>query len=140
VVPFKPSAINVVITTAFSWQRPALMLFYASTIVVLACSPRWGRYLAPLAPAGRMPLTNYLMQSLICTTLSYGYGFGLFDSVGPAAGLALAFVIYPIQVVASNYWFKAFQYGPMEYLWRVLTYGRTRVASSAEPQTEAAGA
>ena len=141
IVPFKPSVVNVVLSTAFSWQRPALMLFYASTIVVLACSTRWGRYLRPLAPAGRMPLTNYLMQSVICTTIFYGYGFGLYNSIGPAMGLALAFVIYPIQVVYSNYWFKRFQYGPMEYLWRVFTYGRLPSIREARlPQTDAANA
>jgi uncharacterized protein len=140
-VPFKPSVVNVVLSTAFSWQRPALMLFYASTIVVLACSARWGRYLRPLAAAGRMPLTNYLMQSLICTTIFYGYGLGLFNSIGPAAGLAFAFVIYPIQIVYSNYWFKRFQYGPMEYLWRLLTYGRLPSVPEARlPQTDAASA
>jgi uncharacterized protein len=132
-VPFKPSAVNVIVSTAFAWQRPSLMLFYASTIVVLACSPRWGRHLAVLAPAGRMPLTNYLAQSVICTTIFYGYGFGLFNKIGPAIGLGLSFAIFPIQVVYSNYYFKRFEFGPMEYLWRILTYGQvsTRVIVAA---------
>jgi uncharacterized protein len=123
IVPFKPSVINVIVSTAYSWQRPALMLFYASTIVVLTYSPRWGRYLAALAPAGRMPLTNYLMQSVICTTIFYGYGFGLFEKIGPAVGFGLSFVIYGIQIVYSRWWLSNFQFGPAEWLWRYLTYG-----------------
>ena len=78
-----------------------------------------------------MPLTNYLMQTAICTTLFYGWGFGLWNKVGPAAELALAFVIFfAIQVPWSIWWLKRHERGPMEALWARLTYGY----GAAQPQ------
>jgi uncharacterized protein len=78
--------------------------------------------LTPLAAVGRTALSNYLLQSLICTTIFYSYGLGLFGRVGPAAGTALAVVIYAVQVPLSRWWLRRFQFGPMEWLWRSLTY------------------
>jgi uncharacterized protein len=71
-----------------------------------------------------MALSNYLMQSLICTTIFYSYGLGLFGSVGRATGLGLAVGIYAAQVAFSVWWLNRFQFGPMEWLWRSLTYGK----------------
>ena len=100
------------------------MLFYVSTIVRAAHHPAWSRRLAPMAMAGRMPLTNYLMQTALCTTLFYGWGFGLWGKVGPAAGLALAVAIFfAIQVPWSVWWLKRHERGPLEALWARLTYG-----------------
>jgi uncharacterized protein len=71
-----------------------------------------------------MPLTNYLMQTLICTAIFYGWGLGLWGTVGPAAGLLLAFVIFfAIQVPWSVWWLGRNERGPMETLWSRLTYG-----------------
>ena len=70
------------------------MAFYVLAIVRLAELPAWRRRLAPLAAAGRMPLTNYLMQTAICITLFYGWGFGLWGKMGPAMGLLLALAIF----------------------------------------------
>jgi uncharacterized protein len=122
-VPFKPTWLGVFVSTMFSWQRPALMLFYASSLVLLIHHARWGKLLAPLAYTGRMPLTNYLAQSVIGTTIFYGYGLGFWNHCGPALGLALSVLIYAIQVQWSIWWFKRFQFGPAEWLWRALTYG-----------------
>ena len=121
--PFKPSWLGVLVTLAYNIQRPALMLFYASALVLLVHSERVGTALRGLAPMGRMPLTNYLMQSLICTTIFNAYGFGFFGRIGPAGGFVLAFVIYALQVIWSRWYFTRFEFGPMEWLWRVLTYG-----------------
>lgn len=71
-----------------------------------------------------MTLTNYLAQSLICTTIFYGYGLGWYNKMGTAAGIALALLIFATQVALSNLWFRRFQYGPVEWLWRSLTYAR----------------
>ena len=80
-----------------------------------------------------MPLTNYLLQTLIAVTLFYHWGFGLWDKVGPALDLVLAVAIFfVIQVPLSRWWLSRFQVGPMEYLWRVLTYGRGAVRATAE--------
>ena len=71
-----------------------------------------------------MALTNYLLQSIICTTIFYGYGFGFFGQVGAAAGLLLTIVIYVLQIPWSHWWLARFQFGPAEWLWRTLTYGQ----------------
>jgi uncharacterized protein len=103
---------------------PALSLAYAAAVVLLLQSEFWQRGLRCIATAGRMALSNYLLQSLICTTIFYSYGLGLFGSVGRASGLGLAILIYVVQVGISVWWLQRFQFGPMEWLWRTLTYGK----------------
>ena len=100
----------------------ALSFFYASAIVLLAHRPVWKSRLAPLAAVGRTALSNYLLQSIICTTIFYSYGLQLFGKVGPAAGLALSIAIYLIQLPLSVWWLGHFRSGPMEWVWRSLTY------------------
>jgi len=72
----------------------------------------------------RQALTNYLMQTVIATTLFYNYGFGLYNRVGPAAALVIALAIYAAQVVFSVLWLRRFDFGPAEWIWRTMTYGK----------------
>lgn len=101
---------------------PLLSLAYVSAFCLLALSPVWGERLKVLAPVGQMALTNYLTQSIVCTTIFYGYGLGLFGQFGAALGLVLTFAIYLLQIPFSHWWMKRFKYGPAEWLWRSLTY------------------
>jgi uncharacterized protein len=101
---------------------PALMLFYAATIILLTQREIWRRRLAALAAVGRTALSNYLLQSLICTTIFYGYGLALFGKVSPSLGLLLTITIFLIQIPVSVWWLGRFQFGPVEWLWRSLTY------------------
>jgi len=103
---------------------PALSLFYLSALTLLSRRQTWHNRLQRLAPAGRMALTNYLMQSIICTLIFYGYGFGLFGRVGAAVGMLLTLVIFAAQVAWSRWWLQRYRYGPAEWLWRSLTYLR----------------
>jgi uncharacterized protein len=103
---------------------PALTFFYVSTLVVFSRSDVGQRLLRPIAYVGRMALTNYLLQSLICTTIFYSYGGGLYAGIGPLAGLALTVAIYLPQIPFSMLWLARFRFGPMEWLWRTLTYGK----------------
>jgi uncharacterized protein len=120
-----PSVIKLIGTNAYLLCRLATMCFYVLTMVRLAQSPTWQRRFAPIATAGRMPLTNYLSQTLICTTLFYGWGFGLWGKVGPAAGLLLAIAIFfLIQVPFSRWWLARHECGPLEYVWRRVTYAQ----------------
>jgi uncharacterized protein len=82
-------------------------------------SPWFGR----LAAVGRMALTNYLMQSVICTTLFYGYGFNLFGRLNYAWQLLVVVAVWALQLIVSPWWLRHFQFGPVEWLWRWLTYG-----------------
>ena len=81
-------------------------------------------WLKVFASPGRMALTNYLMQTLICITIFYGIGFGLATTHGPLSFVVITIVIYTFQVLVSNMWFKYFHFGPVEWVWRMLTYGR----------------
>ncbi len=131
-----PSLIKLLGGLCYNISRPALMIFYVLLIVRLAQLPVWQRRLSPFAAAGRMPLTNYLMQTLICTALFYNWGFGLWNQVGPAWGFVLSLTIFfGVQVPFSLWWMRHRERGPMEALWARLTYGRGR---GLKPQRAAA--
>jgi uncharacterized protein len=120
-----PTPFRLVAGLCFSVSRLLITAFYVATIVRCVHSDIWHRRFAPMAIAGRMPLTNYLLQTLIATALFYGWGFGLWGKVGNALDLLLAVVIFfAIQVPLSKWWLARFELGPMEWLWRRLTYGR----------------
>jgi uncharacterized protein len=105
--------------------RAALMCFYALTLVRLAGLPGPARALHVFAYAGRMPLSNYLLQTLMGLVIFYGWGLGLWGRTTPLAEMVLAPVLYAaIQVPLSAWWLSRFRYGPVEYVWRRLTYGR----------------
>ena len=112
---------------------PALAFAYASTIALFAQRESWRRWLAPLAAVGRMALTNYLLQSLICTTIFYSYGLGLFGKVRPSLGLLLTIAIFFIQVPLSVWWLRRFRFGAIEWLWRSLTYWRLQPMRVSTP-------
>ena len=101
---------------------PAMTFFYASTIILLTQGEAWRQRLGPLAAVGRMALSNYLLQSLICTMIFYSYGLALFCKVRPSLCLLLTIVIWLIQIPLSVWWLRRFQFGPIEWLWRSLTY------------------
>ena len=91
-------------------------LGYLSTVTLA-----WRR-LDFLAPAGRMALTNYLLQSLFWTWVFFGYGLGLWGEVPRAAQVPLALLFFALQVLLSRWWLNRFRFGPAEWLWRSLTY------------------
>lgn len=111
-------------TAAQTVGAPLLMLAYVSALCLLALSPKWSGRLGVFAPVGQMALTNYLLQSIVCTFIFYGYGLGFFGKIGSAAGIGLTVAIYLLQIPFSHWWMKRFQYGPAEWLWRSLTYGK----------------
>lgn len=76
------------------------------------------------AAAGQMALTNYLSQSVIFSVMFYGFGFGLFGRLGSAITACLGIVVYAGQLAASYVWLRHYRFGPAEWLWRSLTYGR----------------
>lgn len=89
-------------------------LWYAKS----APSPLMERFEA----VGRLSLTNYLMQTVICTTLFYGYGLGWFGKVGVIAYCGLGLIIYGVQLFASGWYLTRFKSGPMERVLRMWTY------------------
>lgn len=125
-----PSLIKTFASLCYNLSRPMLMVFYVLLIVQLFQKDRFKPLFKPFELAGRMPLTNYLMQTALCTTLFYNWGFGLWAQVGPAAGLVLAvFIFLAVQVPLSHWWLQHHDRGPLEALWARLTYGRRRVVA-----------
>ena len=115
----------------WSFHAWALAAFYATFLILMLQRRDWQRWLMPLGAVGRMSLTNYLLQATLIVPICIG--FDLFDRVTPTLGLALALLIWLIQVPASEWWLRRFRFGPAEWLWRSLTYGRLqpmRVAPS----------
>jgi uncharacterized protein len=91
--------------------------------VMIACkSPLITKFLGPLKAVGRAAFSNYILQTLICTTLFYGHGFGLYGHISRVGQFGLVLVIWAVQLIVSSLWFQFFRMGPLESLWRSLTY------------------
>ena len=101
---------------------PMLALGYAATTGLLVVDGR--RFVTVFAPLGRMALTNCLMHSIICVTLSYGFGLALWWRIGASRAMAIAAAILVVQMPLSAGWLSRFRFGPVEWAWRRLTYGR----------------
>jgi uncharacterized protein len=102
----------------------ALCLSYISGIVLLTRKRRWMQRLSPLAFVGRAALSNYLLQSVICTLVFYGYGLGLYGELGPAVTIFLTVLLFRAQVGLSRWWLRRHRFGPAEWLWRSLACGK----------------
>jgi uncharacterized protein len=114
--------IGIVEPLVYAFGVPALCLFYASSIALLFENQNWKKIVMVFAPVGQIALTNYLMQSLICVFIFKSYGLGLTAQVGPAKLTVIALIMYTSQVIFSHVWVQYFRFGPMEWLWRSLTY------------------
>ena len=106
---------------------------YVATVTLLLRRTFWKRWLSPFAAVGRMALTNYLMQTVVCLFVFYGFGLGLVGRIGPALGLLIALVVYATQIAWSRFWLAHFRMGPMEWVWRSATYGRPQPLVNAAP-------
>ena len=117
-------ALVLTIGASQSLATVTLTLAYACFIIAAASTPLGSKLLSWAAPLGRMAFTNYLTQSLIFGFVFYGYGLGLFGRLGAATALTFGVAVYVAQVVISRWWLARFSFGPVEWLWRSLMYGR----------------
>jgi len=106
----------------FTYGSTLLALSYAAGIMLMAQHHRGRRLLAPLGAAGRLALTVYLSGSLMFGTLFYGFVLGNAFWLGPAAVTGYAVLFFAFQIVFCVWWANRFRFGPMEWLWRALTY------------------
>ena len=114
---------------------PAMSCCYVSAIVLLFQRERWRSRLMWLAPVGRMALTNYLTQTLFHLFIFYHFmGLGLMGRTGTTICVPLSLAIFALQILYSRWWLARFQFGPCEWLWRALTYGK-RPPMRLAPQT-----
>jgi uncharacterized protein len=116
-----------------------LALLFTASIVLLAQRPAWRSMFAVIAPVGRMPLTTYLTQSLVCTFIIYGWGLGAIEWLREIDYLVLGVAIFIIQIFASHLWLHYFRFGPLEWLWRWAVYAhrpamRYERAAAAQPE------
>ena len=97
-------------------------LFYLWIIGWLWYNTKFKFLLRPLRHAGRMALTNYIMQSVIGMVLFSSLGFSLYETFSPSQTLSIAIAVFAFQVLYSKLWLTYFRFGPLEWLWRCLTY------------------
>ena len=128
-----------VVLLAAAFGPPFGALAWGSGILLLLQKPSWRRRLGPFAWAGRMALSNYLMQSLVMSFLFNGWGLGFYNRLGPLAGLGVSLACFGLQALLSHWWLAHFQFGPMEWLWRSITYWKCqpfRLRSWVSPEAE----
>ena len=105
------------------WPSIVVSLGYVG-VVMLACRTSALRALTrPLAAVGRTALTNYLLQTILCTALFYGHGLGWFGFVDRMWQVGVVVAVWTVQLVASPLWLRRYRFGPAEWAWRSLTYG-----------------
>ena len=119
-----PNPVGLGNTFFYAFSVVPLCLAYTSVICLQWIKKKGNSKLKVLAPVGRMALTNYLMQTIIGITLYYGVGLGFGGNIGPAVFIPIGLGVYVLQIIYSNIWFKYFNYGPLEWIWRMLTYGK----------------
>lgn len=108
-------------------------LGHAGLLLLVVKAGALGVVRRALAAAGQMALTNYLAQTLICTTIFYGYGLGLYGTLDRPATLAIVGVIWVLQLAWSPLWLSRFRFGPAEWVWRSLTYFKVQPMRRAAP-------
>jgi len=117
-----PKTMGLLDTFFYAVSVVPLSLAYVSAICLFWMKTKGDNKWKMLAPVGRMALTNYLMQTILGIIIFYGVGFGLGGNMGPTIFIPIAIGIYILQIIYSNWWFKYFNYGPVEWIWRQLTY------------------
>lgn len=108
------------------WGSLGVAAGYIALVMLLCRSARLLALRERLAAVGRIAFTNYLLQSLICTTLFYGHGFGLFGKVQRWQQVLITIVVWTILLIISPLWLRRFRFGPVEWLWRTLTYRKAQ--------------
>jgi uncharacterized protein len=115
-----------------------LSFAYGAGLLLWHSSARAGLLTRMFAAAGQMALSNYLMQSIVLSVIFYGFGFGLFGRLGSATAALIGIALFVAQLATSYLWLQRYQFGPAEWLWRSLTYGRrqpTKRASDLAPRS-----
>ncbi|MDL5022038.1 DUF418 domain-containing protein [Bacillus velezensis] len=109
-------------------------MFYMSTFAMLFLYvPQLRGLMMIFTKVGRMSLTCYLLHSIIGTVLFLRYGFGLADHIQSAGTFMFSLAVYFVLMSFSTLWLKRFKYGPMELIWRKLTYGNVNGSPKATP-------
>ncbi len=101
-----------------------LAVIYMLLIALLYQNRIMHKLLYPVLAVGRTAFSNYIMHSLVGIFVFYGIGLGFMEQLGPLAWTIFAVLLFVVQIVISNIWLKYFRFGPVEWIWRSLTYGK----------------
>jgi uncharacterized protein len=99
---------------------------HVAVIMMICKSSALSRVRRLLADVGRMALSNYLLMSVLCTLLFYGYGLGMFAKLQRFELLYVVVAVWGVNVIFSVMWLKHFRFGPLEWVWRSLTYAKAQ--------------
>lgn len=116
-----PSPVDIAVLVFVGWSGLTLCAFYICSWMLLCADETWRKRLMPLAFAGRMALSNYLVQTIVFVgfvRLFHAYGM-----VSLLTGTILCLVLFALQMMWSRWWLAHYRYGPLEWVWRCLTYG-----------------
>jgi len=97
---------------------------YLGLVVCALNKQRWQKFFSAFSPMGQMALTNYLMHSVILTSIFYGYAGGQYGEISRAPQMLIVIAIVVAQVIFSKWWLTRYRFGPMEWVWRSLTYNK----------------
>lgn len=136
-LPLAAAGVAYKLHHSFAWEKAmfqgalfnyvgsiGVFLGYVGLVVLAIRSGRLPALHKPLAAVGRMALTNYIAQSLICTFVFYGHGLGLLERMSAAGQVGVAVAIWGLQLAWSPWWLNRFRFGPLEWLWRTASYMR----------------
>ncbi|MCB2220629.1 MAG: DUF418 domain-containing protein [Bacteroidetes bacterium] len=122
IIDFNSSFANAVYMTGYEFMNVCIASGYLLIILLVASFKPVAKLLQPIAFMGRASLSNYLMQSLILSVIFYGWGFGFFGQMQVTRLVFIAFWVYVLQVVINVIWFRFYNQGPLEKLWRSWSY------------------
>jgi uncharacterized protein len=106
----------------YQFSRLAMVIGHLGLLLLFIRSGALGWLQRALAAVGQMALTNYLMQTVICTLLFYGFGLGLYGQLERHQLYFVVFAIWAVELIWSPLWLARYRFGPFEWLWRSLTY------------------
>ena len=108
------------------WGSVLMALGYIGVVMLVTKDTSKSFIASKLAAVGRTALSTYLLQSIICGFIFYGHGLGMFGDLDRSAQAVLVLGIWVFNIIFANVWLKYFQYGPFEWLWRSLSYGKAQ--------------
>jgi uncharacterized protein len=125
-------------TIAYAFSVPTLALAYMSMFLLIATTTIGAKLLKPLTPVGKMAFTNYILHSVVGTIVFQSFSLNYIGKVGPVYYTLLAFIVFIFQIFISTLWFKYFEFGPVEWLWRSCTYGKAQpfIKIKADPSRQ----